>query len=108
LNNPTIQGEFRKLLCAAETESVAASQQIFDLYGKHILRAVRASLNSRLRRLFDSQDLVQSVWRSIVESRDSLGSFDSSQDMIAFLTTVARRKVAYKVRRHLGQVVDAG
>ena len=96
--------EFRALLEEAESGSHAASAQIFEEFGKHILRAVRRSLHSRLRQLFDSQDLVQSVWKSFVENRDALDNFETPQELIAFLTTIAQRKVAYKVRRHLGKV----
>lgn len=94
---------FRALLDRAESGDSEAARELFEDYGRHVLRAVRHTLNARLRQLFDSQDLVQSVWKSIFENKDSLGTFESPEAMIAFLTTVARRKVAYKVRRYLGK-----
>jgi len=75
---------------------------LFEKYGKYVLRAVRANLNDRLRHLLDSQDLVQSVWASLLETRENLGTFETPSDLIAFLTTVARRKAAYKARQYLG------
>lgn len=90
------------LLAHAEDGSTDASSELFDKYGKYVLKAVRYNLSDRLRHLLDSQDLVQSVWASLLENRDNLGTFETPTDLIAFLTTVARRKAAYKARCYLG------
>ena len=96
------QPHILQLLAEAEGGSYEASNELFDKYGKYVLKAVRYNLNDRLRHLLDSQDLVQSVWASLLEGRDNLGSFETAADLIAFLTTVARRKAAYKARQYLG------
>jgi len=90
------------LLAQAEGGSREASNELFDKYGKYVLRAVRSNLNDRLRHLLDSQDLVQSVWATLLETRENLGTFETPADLIGFLTTVARRKAAYKARQYLG------
>lgn len=91
------------LLAQAEGGSREASDELFEKYGKYVLKAVRANLNDRLRHLLDSQDLVQSVWASLLDSRGSLGTFETPADLIAFLGIVARRKAAYKARQYFGR-----
>ncbi len=78
-----------------------AAWDLIDVYGPHILRAVRRKLNPRMRPKFDSADFVQAVWASFFTSRSQILSFDQPEDLIAFLSAMAHNKVITEVRRRL-------
>ncbi len=93
--------EVDDLIARVEQGDKEALDHFIDEYGKYVYRAVRKSLSNRLRQLMDSDDLAQSVWASIFEINGQIGKFENRAALIGFLTTVARRKVAYKARQHL-------
>jgi RNA polymerase sigma factor (sigma-70 family) len=93
--------EFADLMKRVQEGSQEAAKELHSLYGEHILRVVRYRLHQRLRSKFDSYDFVQDVWASFFTDIPHKHIFKSSQDLIGFLTEVARNKVAQAVRTRM-------
>jgi hypothetical protein len=75
---------------------VGSQQAVGDLladYGDLVLRVVRRRLPQTLRRLFDSHDFAQVVWGSIFRHRSRLNRFNTADEFVAFVATVAANKV---------------
>ena len=89
------------LLADVRQGSEPAAWAIIDLYGSHVLRAVRRSMHYRLRNEFDSNDFVQMVWVSFFRRPDELGHLHSPKQLVAWLVSIARNKVIDEVRRRL-------
>ena len=96
-----IEQEFSSLLEQVRQGSEEAAWDLIERYGEHILRVVRRSLHEDLRSKFDSHDFVQAVWVSFFNSRSKIVNFQTSDDLIRFLATVARNKVVDEHRRRL-------
>jgi RNA polymerase sigma-70 factor (ECF subfamily) len=81
-------------------DQAAAAELVRD-YEPHVRRAVRIQLRDpRLRSVFDSADICQSVMASFF-ARLALGQYDLSEPgrLAALLVTMARSKVATRARR---------
>jgi len=99
--------EFESLMQAVMQGSESASQELLERYGPHLLRAVRRKLHQKLRAKFDSLDFVQDVWASFFSRLPRALKFEKPEELIAFLTTVARNKMADVVRqRMVGQIYN--
>ncbi len=92
---------FKTLIDSAAAGSEDAVTRIVDEYGYAILQVVRARLSPRLRRRFDSQDLVQAVWMSFFRHRHVLNQFGTAEELIAWLKTMSANKVIDECRRSL-------
>lgn len=95
--------EFARLMQRVLDGSEEATQQLHTAYGPHILRAVRQRLHRRLRSKFDSLDFVQDVWASFFSELPERKTFATPQDLVAFLTVIARNKVVDVVRMRMQQ-----
>ena len=93
--------EFADLIKRVQEGSQEAAKELIALYGAHILHAVRNKLHQRLRSKFDSFDFVQDVWASFFTDIPQKRVFKSPEDLVGFLTTVARNKVAQAVRTRM-------
>jgi RNA polymerase sigma factor (sigma-70 family) len=91
--------DFARLVEQAGVGAAGAFESLVTRYGHHVYRAVRRKLGQRLRSRFDSDDFVQAVWASFYENRARLLDFRSPEEMVRFLATVARNKVADAYRR---------
>jgi RNA polymerase sigma factor (sigma-70 family) len=80
-----------------------AARDFHALYGTYILYAVRRKLHKRLRSKFDSLDFVQDVWASFFTDNLNQLAFNSPEDLIKFLTSMARKKVLQAGRTRLRQ-----
>src|SRR5205085_2247872 len=79
-----------------------AAAQLLQQYEPAIRLEVRLRLrDSRLRRLFDSMDICQSVLGSFF-LRAAAGQYDLDQpeQLLKLLVAMVRNKVAYHARRH--------
>ncbi len=81
--------------------SEEAAWELVMHYGHVIRRAVRLKLNVRMRSKFDSLDFVQLVWLSFFRARDRVVRFTRPEELVAFLTKMARNKVGMEFRRRL-------
>lgn len=95
------ENSFKELIDAAASGSEEAVASIVEEYGHAILQVVRSRLSPRLRRRFDSQDLVQAVWMSFFRHRDVIQQFGSPEELVAWLRTVSANKVIDECRRSL-------
>jgi RNA polymerase sigma-70 factor (ECF subfamily) len=80
----------------------AAAAELVRHYEPALRRAVRVRLrDARLRRLFDSMDVCQSVLASFFV-RAALGQYelDSPEQLLKLLATMARNKVVNQAERH--------
>jgi RNA polymerase sigma factor (sigma-70 family) len=78
-----------------------AARELVEAYEPHLRRMIRLRLrDSRLRRLFDSSDICQSVMANFF-ARLSLGQYDleSPAQLVRLLETMARTKVAAQARK---------
>jgi RNA polymerase sigma-70 factor (ECF subfamily) len=78
-----------------------AAREFHALYGTYILYAVRRKLHKRLRSKFDSLDFVQDVWASFFTDQIGRLNFRSPEDLITFLSSMARNKVLQAARARL-------
>jgi DNA-directed RNA polymerase specialized sigma24 family protein len=95
--------EFANLMKRVLAGDTEAAQELHALYGHHILHAVRKRLHQRLRSKFDSIDFVQDVWASFFTDIPEKNAFATPDDLVAFLTKMARNKVSSAVRTRMHQ-----
>ena len=91
---PALLGRFR----AGDPD---AARELVEAYEPHLRRMIRLRIrDSRLRRLFDSADICQSVMANFF-TRLSLGQYDleSPAQLVRLLESMARNKVATQARK---------
>jgi len=92
---------FAELVRRVRLGDAAAAEELVRRYQPALKRMVHVRLvDARLRRLFDSEDICQSVLGSFFV-RAALGQYDIEQptDLIRLLAIMARNKVVAKARR---------
>jgi RNA polymerase sigma-70 factor (ECF subfamily) len=90
--------ELLERLCGGDN---AAAEQVFVTYEPYLRKVVRRQLPSRLRSRFDSMDIVQSVWRDLLDGFRHAGwRFANSTQLRAFLVKVTRNRFLDRVRQH--------
>jgi RNA polymerase sigma-70 factor (ECF subfamily) len=97
----TTEASFTDLLNRIRTGDATAAEELVERYQPALRRMVHVRLVSdRLRRLFDSEDICQSVLASFFV-RMALGQYDLEQpeDLLKLLAVMARNKVVNKARR---------
>src|SRR5690606_6200022 len=94
--------EFEQLMANVSAGSEEAIWQLAETYTPYILRAVRASLPTKVRSKLDSQDLAQTLWASILLKRTDLTRMKTPEQLIAFLARSARNRVVDVTRRYTG------
>ena len=89
------------LLSLLNSGDASAARQAFLEYEPLLRRAVRRSLPPRFRSRFDSADVVQSVWVSVLRGfRDAGCRFADAEHLRAFLLRAARNRLIDRVRQH--------
>ncbi len=94
--------DFRPLMQRVAEGSEEAARELVERYGGYVRRAVRRTMDSRLRRMFDSLDFAQLAWASVFRQRDRLERFENPEELVKFLVSVGHNKVLNEVRRRLG------
>jgi RNA polymerase sigma-70 factor (ECF subfamily) len=97
--------EFLRRIRAGDAEAAA---ELVRRYENVVRLEVRMRLSdSRMRRLFDSQDICQSVFVSFF-LRAANGQYDLDQpgDLVKLLVGIARNKLAFQARKHRRQKRD--
>ena len=92
---------FAQLLSRVRAGDAEAAEELVRRYEPTLRRMVHVRLVSdRLRRLFDAEDICQSVLASFFV-RAALGQFElaTPEDLLKLLATMARNKVVNKARR---------
>src|SRR3954467_5201889 len=98
--------DFRTLMRLALAGDEEAAQELYDTYVKYVLHGVRRGMWRRLRVKFDSQDFAQQVWASFFDDRRRLPEFKTPEDLIAYLQSMAEKKVVLEARRQRSQIHD--
>lgn len=102
-------GEFREAIRRIRAGDEQAAAELVQKYEPLIRREVRLHLeDGRLRRLFDSMDVVQSVLASFF-LRAAAGEYDLEEpgQLAALMSRMARNKLASAARRHYRNCRDA-
>src|SRR5262245_55240584 len=87
---------------------VEAAEILFQAYAPYLRAIVRRQLSDRLRSKFDSADVVQSVWVQVVRQLGRDGwAVGSADELRALLTTIAKRRLVSRARRHPDGVDDS-
>lgn len=95
----TGDGEFSALLDRVREGSQEAAVQLLQEHGPLLLAVVRRNLDRRLRAKFDSVDFVQTIWASFFARAAKQERFETPANLAAFLTQMARHKLASEHRR---------
>jgi len=101
---------FQELMERVRNRDEAAAAELVRRYESHIRRAVRFQLHdARLRRIFDSMDVCQSVLATFFK-RAAAGQFqlDHAEQLIQLLVRMAYNKVAGQARRQRAKRRDIG
>jgi RNA polymerase sigma factor (sigma-70 family) len=93
--------DFASLMEQVQAGCPDAARKLHEVYGEHILKAVRRRLHAKLRSKYDSLDFVQDVWASFFTAIPQKHKFSEPKDLIAFLSRMAANKVAMAVRQRL-------
>jgi RNA polymerase sigma factor (sigma-70 family) len=80
--------------------SEEAVWELVQTYTPYIIRSVRLSLSSNLRRKLDSQDVAQALWLSLLVGDVDLSRMETPEALIAFLARAAKNKVVTQIRLH--------
>lgn len=96
---PGGDSEFQRLLERVQAGREDAVTELIEVYGPLILQVTRKLLDRQLRSRFDSQDFVQSVWASVFGLNMPWQQFGQPNDLMGFLTTLARNKVVEEFRQ---------
>ncbi len=91
--------EFDALMQEVLSGSDAAAKELFRDYEPFLLRAIRRKLSKRIRPKFDSIDFAQDVWASFFAREPECRVFETSDDLVAFLTRLAQNKVIDAARQ---------
>lgn len=91
---PDSQQEIEALLARIREGSQDAAKELLDKYGEALIRVIRRRLGQPLRKQYDSADFAQEVWASFFAVPLERYHFASPEDLIAFLTSMARHKLA--------------
>jgi len=102
MNEPSLV----QLIEQFQQSSPDAAEELWRRYSPCIMRVVRRHLTRSLRRVSDTQDFVQAVWKTIFEHADRLAQFDSPDRLGAYLAQVAANKVVSASRAQGAQKRD--
>ncbi len=92
--------DFHLLMGRVRAGSDEAAQELVELFGGYVRRAVRRVLNPTLRSLFDTVDFTQLVWLKFFVARERLERFESPAELAKYLIEMARNQVVSAARRH--------
>lgn len=96
MNEP--MDELLKRLCDGD---MVAAERVFVEFEPYLRKAVRRQLPAQLRSKFDSSDILQSVWVSLLRGfRESGWRFADADQLRGFLFVATRNRVIDRVRSH--------
>jgi RNA polymerase sigma-70 factor (ECF subfamily) len=94
-----------ELLALLNSGEGAAVEEAFRHFEPFLRQVVRRHLPANLRHRFDSEDVVQSVWRSLLQGFQKNGRrFVDVDHLRAFLIHATRNRLVDRVRQHAPSV----
>lgn len=100
--------DFRTLLDACRRREPGAAAELVHRYLPHVQAAVRRRLVVGMRARFDSVDFAQDVWLSFFRTAIDRADIGDESSLIAYLSRMARLKVAEEHRHQTTQKVGLG
>lgn len=100
--------EFERLMERVRTGDPDAGKEIVNRYGKAIQMVVRYRLDRRLRSQFDSLDFAQDAWASFFRIAVKDYTFQTPEDLLAFLTRLVRHKMIDAYRKRTDHSTKSG
>lgn len=97
--------ELSALLDACRRGDPDAAAELVRRYRPYVQAAVRRRLASGMRLRFDSQDFTQDVWLSFFRAALDRADLRDEQSLVAYLSQMARLKVAEEYRHQTTQKV---
>jgi len=91
--------DFRAYMAKVRDGDAGAICRLLEEFGPFVLRAVRRTLDPRLRSRYDSLDFVQGVWASVFRQPSRFARLERPSEAIRFLSNVARNKVVDAARK---------
>jgi RNA polymerase sigma factor (sigma-70 family) len=101
-----VTAEFDQLMAEVRAGSEDAIWQLAETYTPYIIRAARVSLDRGVRSKLDSQDLVQTLWKSLLLKRADLSRLKTPEELVAFLVRATKNKAIDKMRHFRTQGRD--
>lgn len=101
----TGKDEFANLLAACRRRDPVATAELVRRYLPHVRAAVRRRLAENLRTRFDTHDFAQDVWLSFFRAAIDRLEVQDEAALVAFLSQMARIKVAEEYRHQTTQKV---
>lgn len=90
--------ELLKRLCDGD---MAAAERVFVEFEPYLRKVIRRQLPAQLRSKFDSSDILQSVWVTLLRGfRESGWRFANADQLRGFLFVATRNRVIDRVRMH--------
>jgi DNA-directed RNA polymerase specialized sigma24 family protein len=102
MSEPT--NDLDALLSRVRAGEEAAVREIVETHGPFLRRPIRFHLSQPLRRLFDSTDILQDVWKSFFVQRVHEHEFPTIEDLIRYLAGMSQSVIHELHRRY----VDTG
>jgi RNA polymerase sigma factor (sigma-70 family) len=100
-------GRFERLLREMRAGSQSAAQEIVETYGPHIRAVVKRRLAGVLRPLFDSEDFVQSAWKSLLcMAPEKIDAIRQPKQLVNLMAQVAARKAIDEYRQRTQKACD--
>jgi RNA polymerase sigma factor (sigma-70 family) len=97
----TIEDDFEQLMQRIRAGCPDAAREMFERYNTEIQIVVRHRLSHRLRAQFDSLDFAQDAWASFFHIPPERYTFKTPRELVAFLSGIARNKVADVCRKRV-------
>ena len=98
---------FDRISEGLRTRDPATIHHLIDEYGNAVLAVVRSRLPAKLRREFDSLDFTQEVWAGLASGNREATAFRNRDEVVAYLSQMARNRVISAIRRRLTGVVHS-
>jgi len=76
-----------------------AAWELTETYGPHVMRVIRLRKDRRMSAKLDTLDFVQMVWQSFFRNRERIATLKTPDELIRFLVSMAKNKVADEARR---------
>ncbi len=91
----------QELLRRFQSGADDAAAELFSFFNEHVMRVVRRRMSRSIRPRLDTEDLAQSVWTTLWKNRERFQGLNDSNAAMAFIVTIAKRKAAYAMRKHV-------
>lgn len=102
------RGRFVQLLAAMQAGSQDAARELVETYGRHIRSVVKRRLSEVLRPVYDSEDFVQSAWKSLFAmGPEKIDRIHHPGQLINLMATIAGRKIIDEYRKRTQPACNA-